>query len=817
MDQLRTDLRWAWRTLRRNPGPSTVVVLSLALAIGGVTAVFSFVDGVLLRPLAVADLDRVVRVRENLADPGREPVLRGVDLVTFQHWRRENHVFTGLAAAHFLTQSLTGEGDAEEIHGAEVSANLFRVLGVRPLAGRDFLPEEEAPGHNPTVIMGEDLWRRRFGADPQILGKALRLNGVRRTVVGLMPHGLRHPYLAEVWVPLVLDEAARQRIGSGLYVPARLAPGMTLARAEREMTELTAQLQRERQLPLGPRGARLVPLRTELLRGLDSLLLSLLAGALFVLLIACANVANLLLAQGHRQSAEAAVRVALGAGGRRLLVPFLAQSLLLALLGGALGVLLAAVGIAPISALSPISTVSISELGTEVRIDLPTLGFCLAITTLVGLGLGLVPALRAYRMSPQEALRGAGRTVGLGRRGRHFTGALVVGEVAIAAVLLVCAHLVAGSFARLRDTPWGLEPRGLLALDLGLERARFPDHASRVRFLEEAVARVQALPGVADAGATSAQPFSDSVDTFTFDVPGQPAPDPPGYYSTFHRVVTPRYLQTMRIRLLEGRGFTAQDDPRRGGGGVVVISKSFAERFWPGRSPLGKRLRADRLAPAAPWLTVVGVVADLPVETADPYLNMNNVKTTWYLPYTLADFDAFTLVVRTHGQPEALAPEVRGVLRDLDRDQPVARVATMEERIGDYLSRERFSALLYGSFGVLGLILAIVGIYGVMSFFVSQQSREIGIRMAMGARPVEIRNMVLRQAFQLAGLGLVLGIAAALALRRFIASLLVGIGPTDPAVIGSVMLMVVAAALLAGYVPARRAARLDPMWVIRQT
>ncbi len=816
MDPLRLDLQWAWRTLRRSPSASTVVVLSLALAIGSVIAVFSFVHGVLLRPLAVRDLDQVVRLRENWGNPGGEPVLRNGDLVTFQHWRRENRVFTGVAAAHFLAQNLTGQGEAEEYVGAEVSPEFFRVLGVRPLLGRDFVAEEEQPGHDATVILGEDLWRRRFGADPRLVGRTLLLNGIRREVVGVMPHGFRHPYLAEVWVPLVLDEPTRQRVGNTLYVPARLLPGVSLERAEREMTDLTWRLQQGHQLPLGPRGARLFMLRKELLRSVDTLLLSLLAGALFVLLIACANVANLLLAQSYQHSAEAAVRVALGARGRRLLAPYLAQSLLLALLGGGLGVLLAGASIAPIRAASPISSVSITELGTDVEMDLPTLGFSLLVTTLAGLAAGLVPALKAWRTAPQDALRGA-RAAGLSRSGRFLTSALVVGEVAIAVMLLVSAHLVGRSFIQLLNTPWGLEPRGVLALDLHLQATRYPDHAQRARFMEEAVARVRELPGVLDAGATSAQPFADSIDTFTFDVPGQPAPDPPGYYSTYHRAITPGYLETLKIRLLEGRTFTPHDDGRLGAGGVVIISKSFADHFWPGESAIGKRLRADRLAPASPWLSVVGVVADLAVETADPYLNMNNVTTTWYLPYTTADFDSFTLVVRTQGHPERLTPAVRGVLRQLDADQPVAQVATLEDYVDAYLARERFSALLYGSFGLIGLILALGGIYGVMSFFVNQQIRDLSVRVALGARPADIRNMVLRQASRLAMLGLLLGLAGALGLRRFIASLLVGVGPTDLEVLVSVSVLVVAAALLASYVPARRAPRLDPMQVIHQT
>ncbi len=816
MDRWMLDLRWALRTLRRNPAPSAVVVLSLALAIGGVTAVFSFVNGVLLRPLAGRGIDRVVRVREDWAAPGQDPVLRGVDVTTFERWRQDNRVFTGLAAGHYLRQSLTGDGEALALAGAETSANFFQVLGVRPLLGRGFVPEEERPGHNPTAILGEDLWRRRFGADPRILGRTLRLNGVQRQVVGVMPHGFRHPYMAQVWVPLVLDEPARQRIGNTLYVPARLAPGVGLARAEREMADLTSRLQQQGQLPPGPRGARLVGLRQELLRNLDSLLLSLLAGALFVLLIACANVANLLLAQSQRLAAEMAVRVALGAGGRGLIGPFVAQSVLLALLGGGLGVVLATASMAPILALSPISAVSISELGTEVRLDLPTLGFTVAITLAVGLALGLVPALRAWRVAPHDALRGGGRVAGLGRSGRLFTSGLVVAEVAIAAVLLAGGDLVARSFVRLAGTPWGLRPQGLLTLDINLQAARYADQAARARFVEAAVARVRALPGVVDAGATSVQPFDDSVDTFNFNVPGQPAPDPPGAYSTFHRVITPGYLQTMGIRLLAGRAFTAHDDPRLGGGRVVIISRSFAERFWPGRSPLGMRLRADHLAPGSPWLTVVGVAADLPVETSDPYLNLNGVKTTWYVPAALADFDSFTLVVRTLPRPQSLASAVRGALRELDRDQPVTRIATMDQRIDAYLSRQRFSALLYGAFGLLGLLLAFAGIYGVMSFLVGQRRREIGVRMALGARPTEIRNMVLRQAASVALAGLLVGLGAALALQRVLAALLPDVGTLDAAVLGFVTLVVATAALAAAYLPAIRAAELDPMRVLRQ-
>jgi putative ABC transport system permease protein len=813
LDEIRRSVIWAWRSLRRRPGLSAVVVLSLGLATGGTTAVFSFVNGILLRPLAVADPEQLVRVRENWAAPGEEPQLRSVNPATFLEWRRGRGIFAGIAAAFHHPQTLTDQGEPEEIEGCEVSADFFRVLGVRPLLGRDFLAAEEQPGRDAVVLLGYELWRRRFGGDRRILGTTLRLNGVRRVVVGILPRGIRHPYQAELWVPLVLDAQAPVRIGNSLYVPARLRPGVGAARAEREMNELTERLQREHELPPGPHGARLVPLRKELLRNLDVLLGSLLAAAIFVLAIACANVSSLLLAQSYRRTPEAALRVALGAGSGRLFGLFLAQGLLYALLGGALGVLVAGWSIGPIFALSPLPGVAISELGREVTLDWPTLAFTLVVAVVAGVLLGLVPALRARRIQPQDALRTGGRAASLGRAGRRFTSGLVVAEIALAVLLLIGASLVARGFERLRRTDWGFAPQRLLVVDLNVQAARYPDAGERVRFVDRAVARLAAVPGVTAAAATTLQPFADAVAYCDFDVPGQPAPNPPGHYLTHHRLVSPGYLETMGIALLAGRSLTPADE-RLAGTSAVVVSKSFADRFWPGGSALGKRLAVERLAPAARWLTVVGVAADLPVETGDSYLNLNNVKLTWYVPHALGDLSSVSLVLRTSARPESLIPAVRSALREVDREQAVARMASMDEEIDRYLGRERFSTFLDVTFGLLGLLLAMLGIYGAMSFFVAQQHHEIGIRVALGARPLAIRGMILRQVSRLTLAGLALGLVGAFGLRRFLASLLFGLAPTDPAVLGFVAVVVSAAALAAGVMPAVRAGRVEAARVI---
>jgi putative ABC transport system permease protein len=809
------DLRWALRNMRRHPGPTAAVVLSLALAIGGNTAIFSFVNGILLRPLAVRDLDEVVRVRENWGEPGQEPVLRGVNAATYRLLRQENRVFDGISAAHYQPLNLTGQGEAEELAGAEVTADFFQTLGVEPLQGRTFLPEEEKPGRDKSVLIGEGLWERRFGADPHLMGKALLLNGEQRQVVGIIPRRLKHPYVAEMWVPMVLDENTPARLGNALYVPARLKPGVTVERAEREVSELIGRLVREGQLPQGPQGAKLVPLREELMRNVDSLLYLLFAGAAFVLLIACANVSNLLLAQSLRQSTEAAVRVALGAGGRRLSRLFLTQSLLLAMCGGALGVLLAWWSLEPIVALSPLADTAISELGTEVQLDLPTLIFTFLVTAAVGLALGLVPAFNALRLDPQAVLRQAGRSSSLGRGGRLYLSALVVSEVALAVVLLLAAGMVAQSFIRLYRTDWGFRTDHLLVAELHFPEERYPEAEQGQRFVRAAVERLRALPGVVSVGGSSMQPFSNGVNYLNFNLAEQPAPDPPGYYSAHLRYVTPDYLRTMGIPLLQGRTFVEHDGsrPREG---EVIVSQSLARRFWPGRSALAKRLHVDQIA-GSPWLTVVGVAGDLPVETSDAYLNLNGVTVTCYVPYTLARFTSMNLMIRVSEPPAAIVPAVRAALRQIDPDQPIANIATMEQQIYKYMSRDRFSTFLYGSFGMIGLALAILGIYAVLSFFVAQQNREIGIRMAMGAQPTEVRNLVLRQAALLTGLGLLVGGLAAVVLKRFAASLLHGIAPGDLTLVVFVLGIVAGVALVACYLPARRATRVDPVLVLHDS
>ena len=818
MTGLLLDLRWALRRLVRRPASMMVVVLSLGLATGAVTAVFSVVYGTLLRPLPVDHLDRLVRLRENWGEPGGEPVLRSVNPATFRLWRSDRRldgVFEGIAAGHWMSPAISTGDRPEEVTGSQVTANLLPVLGVEPILGRQFREDETRPGADSRVVLiGYGLWQRRFGGSDSVLGKDLRIDGEPHRIVGVLPEHFAHPYQAQVWTPLVLDETSPDQIGNTMYVPARLAPGVSLEEAQRRLSEVTGSLAASYPLPEAPQGAQLEPLREELLRDIDSLLLPLLAGAGLVLIIACANVSSLLLALGLEQRREQALRVALGAGGRREARPFLLQGLILALGGGVVGVVLAAFSIRPLVDASPLTGIAIAELGTHVELDWPVLLFTAGLVILLGFGLGLLPALVARHRRPQELLRAGGAGAGGGPSGRRGLAALVAAEFALAVILLAAAGLSVRSFEQLRTADRGYRPGNLLVFDVTFHAYRFPEAEGRQRFTREAVDRIGALPGVVSAAGTSVQPYWGGVYLSRFDVPGQRAPNPPGYYGVHHRMVTPRYLETLGVPILAGRGFNS-GDRRNEENTPVIVSRSMAERFWTVDTAIGQRVHFGPMSEDGPWLTVVGVAGDLAVETSDEYLNLNDVRNTWYLP---ADFDTMpwvSIVVRTAGPPKELAPDVRRVMSEIDSEQPIGPMATMSELEAEFLRRDRFAALLGSLLAAVGLVLAAAGLFALVAFSVAKQRRDMGIRMALGAEPWAVRRMVLRQGLVTCLVGIVLGLGAALLVTRQLAHLFHGVSTTDPATFLVVLVGLCVVALVAAWVPARRATRIDPAEVLR--
>jgi len=810
---LRQDLAWSRRMMRRNFGLTAAVVLSLGLTLGANTATFSVVNAFLLRPLAIQDIDRVVRVREDYAPPGEAPDLRSLTGASYGPWRAAQKVFVDIAAATDGNLTLTGAGEPQRFRAPRVSANFFPLLGMHPLLGRSFSAEEDQPGRNQVVILSYDTWTKNFGRDPKTIGRTLTLNGQPYTVIGVMPRGIHHPYEADMWTPL----AYRQDLNSDdeYYAPARLKPGVTLAQARTQMNELVRRLGEagQQQQPNGPQAADLSPMRGELVGGLDKLLYLLVAAATLVLLIACVNISNLLLAQGLKQGNEVAVRVALGATRSRLVQQVLTYSLFLALLGAALGTLLAALAMKPLVALSP--AYALGEFDIEPRLDLVTLGYTLAGGLLVGFLFGMVPALRISRTSLSGALQEGGRARTLGAGGRRLLAGLVIAEVALSLVLLTAAGLLVRSFERIQGEYRGFQMGHVLSFAVPFPDFKFHNAAEKNAFIGKALLALRSIPGVIAVGGTSIQPLYTGTNTAAFNVEGKPAAEKRGFHMVHHRIVTPGYLESLRVPLVAGRFL--DDHDTAGASRVVVVSKSLADHYWPGTSPgtaVGKQVKRGRATSTQPWLTVVGVAGSLK-ETHDEVLSNDDA---WYLPsaqQTVDELERMTFTLRTAGDPLARVPPVRAAIQSVDQDVPVFDVLTLEERMAKRTTPERFSMVIYTSLGFLGLVLAAIGIYGVLSFTVNQRLREIGIRAAIGAQPAHVRALVLGSGLRLAGAGLLLGVAVALALTRFLASQLYEVSPHDPVALLLAFVGLAVISVVSSYLPARRAAAIDPVSALR--
>lgn len=808
----RQDLRWSQHMMRRNLALTAAVVLSLGLTIGANTATFSVLNAFLLRPLSIQDADRVVRVRENLAAPDKDPSLRSLTAANYGAWRTHQRVFTDIAAATGTNLTLTGSGEPERFSAAQISANFFPLLGIQPLLGRNIAPEEDRPGQNQVVILSYDVWQQHFGGDASIIGQLIRLNGEKYTVVGVMNRGFHHPYEADMWVPLAYrdDPSAAAAADDEFYAPARLKPGVTLEQARQQMNDLVKHLREENPRPNSPRSADLSPIRHELVGDLDKLLYLMVAASAFVLLIACVNVSNLLLAQGLKQSAEVAVRVALGATRGRLIRQIMTYSLLLALLGAAVGILLASWSMKPLVALSP--AYALGEFDIEPRLDLPTLGFTLGASLLVGFLFGMMPALRMSRTSISSTLQEGGRARTLGKAGRRLLSALVVAEVALSLVLLVGAGLILRSFQHLQDEYRGFDVHNVLSFTVPLPDYKFANRQLKVAFVKKALDRLRAIPGAEAVGGTTTQPLYTGTYTASFNVEGNLVTTDRGYHVVHNRIVTPGYLEALRVPLLSGRYLSERDTAETPL--VVVVSKSFADRYWPGQNPVGKRVKRGRFDSTRPWLTVVGVVGTLK-ETHDEVIDNDDA---WYAPYSQPIFDdipRLTFMVRAQSNPAALAPAVREAIHLADKDQPVYSMMTMDERFAQRTTPERFSTVIYGSLGCLGLLLAAIGIYGVLSFSVNQRLREIGIRTAMGAQPRQLRALVMTTAMRLTATGLVLGVVGALVLTKLLSSQLYQVSPHDPLSLVVALISLGLIAFLSAYLPARRASRIDAVKALR--
>ncbi len=804
------DLRFAARSLAKNPGFTLVTIATLALGIGANTAIFTLVHAVLIERLPFHEPGRLVAVwEENSQRPGRPNVVAPFN---YLRWRERDTPFASITAFYDYRANLTGEGPAEQLIAQAVEPGFFPTLGVAPALGRAFTPDEGPEGNDSVVILSHGLWQRRFGADPAIVGKSIRLDGIPVSVIGVMPPrfglflktGTLTGKPAEMWVPLAFTEEGARRNGRFASAAARLKSGETVESARTRMSAIASALAAE--FPDRDAGwsVQVIPLHAEVAGEMRTTLLVLFGAVGFVLLIACANVAGLLLARGTSRVREMAIRTALGAGRGRILSQLLTENLLLALVGGAAGLLLARWGVALVVALSPadLTGLAIAQLSPSV------LAFTAAVSFLTAGLCGLAPALAGSRPDVQDSLKDGARTGGAGVRTQALRKAFVVAEVALAVVLLVGAGLMLKSLHALNRVNPGFEREGVVTGRVTLAGEQYEKDPAALRFFADAVARAAKLPGVTEAGAVSYLPFTGLAAATGFKIVGRPAPPPSQELTTEVRVCDNGYFRALRIPLLRGRVFT--DREMREKSDVVLISEGLAKRYFPGEDPIGQKIVVDMMEDPPPT-EIVGIVGDVKHAGLSA-----EARPMVYWPHPELVYGTMTLVLRTDTDPEAAAPMLRRAVESIDKDQPLSDVRTLEQWIGASLARERFTAVLLFLFAALALTLAAIGIYGVMSYVVGQRTTEIGIRAALGATSRDILQLVLRDGTRLLLIGLAIGAPLALLGTRALQGLLFETPGTDPATFAVVLAVLAAAALLASYLPARRAARVPPVEALRR-
>ena len=798
------DLRYGLRTLRKNPGFTIAAVLLLALGIGANSAIFSVVSAVLLRPLDYHDPDRIVMIWET--EKRGEPTL--VSPANFVDWSEQNQSLTHIAALRSWDGNLSGADEPERIQGTLATAQLFDVLGVQPLLGRTFSNDEDQVGRGLVVVLGYGLWRRRFGGDPDVVGRLVTINGIDRTVIGVMPGSFQFTLLtagssavqSEMWAPLVMDANYRARRDLGqLRVIARMKPDVAPGQAQAELSAITARQQTD---STANSGVQVVGLHRNLVSDARPALFVLLGAVGCVLLIACANVANLLLARAAARTKEVAIRAALGADRARVIRQLLTESLLLSMIGGTLGFTLAVWITRILVALSPENLPRVQEIGIDWRV----LSFTMAISLVTGVAFGLVPALQMSKTDVCEALKEGGRNSVHGFGWRGLRKALVVSELAFALLLLVGAGLMVKSVWRLSSVDAGFDAGNVLTMRVTLPGARYGEDAERFAFFDQVLQRVETLPGIEAAGVASAVPLTGWQNTAPFLIEGRQEMTE----AQESHVVSPDYFRAMGIALLAGRVFNDMD--RAESAKVSILSQGLARRYWPDEDPIGKRIRLGG-DPQEPWRAIVGIVGDIRQKGLD-----GEATREYYIPYKQDTWGMtydLTVVMRTAGDPRGLVGPAQEQVRAVDRGLPVHHVRTMAQLRAQSSAPRRFLMMLLTSFGGVALLLAAVGIYGVISYGISRRTHEIGIRLALGAQVTDVLKLVFRQGLMLILIGIGIGLAGAWVLTRIMSSLLFDVTPTDPATFSSVAVVLAAVATLACYLPARRATMVDPMIALR--
>ena len=821
MNTLLQDLRYAFRLFAKSPGFTLAAVLSLAIGIGANTALFSITNALLLRPLPYKDADRLVILWNR--SPGLDIAEDWFSTAQYFDIKNGHQGFEQIAIAIGGNYNLTGKGEPERVGTIRVSSGLLPMLGQKPALGRGFVAEEDSPGRPATAILSYGMWTRHYGSDPGMVGKSVTINGMPYEVVGIMPRSFALPRevmptldgaeQADILLPLPLGpESPQNRDHEDYNIVGKLKPGISVRQAQAEMDTITARLRRDHPTVYPPNGGLtfgIVPLLEQVVGDARPALWVLLGAVGFVLLIACANVANLSLSRAIARQKEIAIRTAVGASPIRIVRQLLTESVVLALGGGVLGALFALAGIHWVRVLGPRSVPRLNDVG----IDGAALLFTALISTLSGILFGLAPALRVCLLDVHATLKKEGRgSSGDGAvwgRGDNLRRLLVVSQLALCAMLLIGAGLLIRSFARVREVPPGFNPQDLLSFELTMSGPKYKDPQVVLSTYRQLGERLERLPGVTAVGAVTSLPLSQMFAWGPVTVEGRVPPPGENFINADERMVSGNYFQAMQIPLREGRFFNQRDTP--GSARVAIVDEYMAEQLWPHQDPVGKRIHLGGISESsAPWITIIGVVGRVKQYTLD-----SGSRIALYLPQTQYVTRDMNVVLRSASRPALLAGAVRREIHELDADLPLYNVLTMEVRIGESLARRRFSMLVFTVFAFIALALATIGTYSVMAYLVSQGTREIGIRIALGATPGQIAGLVVSKGMRMALSGLALGLAGALVFTRLMSNLLFGVRATDPATFVVISLLLIFIALLASYIPAQRAARVDPMVSLR--